>query len=823
MFGEHKMLKLNKYILSSIFLTLLLVACGGGGGGGSNPSGQNDLPAESPPTEIPPAESSPVISVTNSLVGPGNVVTAGQNFTITARLTNQTTTTVTFSNAVGTPGSITYNPASCELTSAKNSCTTTVSVALNTPSVAIHPGYSTAVSYTGAVSAIPNITFAVVQPALSVYRQPILSAIPVGDTTNIGFTIAASSIPAGQGKIDVTLSSSSFNIVNLSSLQCEIPYNNGQIITPNTCTNIVVTGVNPGSSSIQATSTNFTGATTNPVVVMNPIASPQPSFVAIPIFNNNTGVSSNVFAGQSFQIKVTSNTTSAETIYFSNETATPPSVITKTNHGGSSCSVSATTACYATVSIGLSTLATKGQTYAINLSYVNSDGVKVNVGKISFAVTKPTLIVTKQLSVGTLLSDRSGIIGFSIPGTQVPEGSGSITINLSSSNVLSLNPSCSLTYSGGLITGGSCDSVTVTATRNTGISAVRAVDLQQYFTAATTNPIAVPYHLAYFLLSDTGNISMSYELSNGVLGTVYPQPITQTVPNNQPVGSNSIKISPTRNNVYVTNAFDNIVRIYNIDQNNGSLVLQGTAPTESTPVALTFESGYAFVTNYSSSSISPYKLNVDGSLTPLKVLQFAKSLPTSALVFTPNGKNAYVLGYPYNIFMFNNKGNGILTSTSPASIATPSGSGNLRTLVVSPNGNFVYVVDVSGRVYLYKINNSNGVLSYSATIDVQAEAQQMTFDPTGEFVYISSNSVTNIYNFNALNGELTLLINPTTLPGAYSYPVTFDPSGQYAYMAPLSSNLQNTIFMYNTQINGTLTSLIPGNTAQAQAMGVVFR
>ncbi len=375
---------------------------------------------------------------------PTESVVAGKHFTLTATSANGGADTVNFANAPGTPNSITYSQASCVVL-ANESCSVMATVGESTPAA---PAYTIDFTPSGSTPITPeSITFAVVTPQLEITVQPspIITYAGTPESTTVTFSIDPSQIPVGVTSIPLSILSNNTSAAIVNTASCNILVSNGVVTSP--CT-VTVTAVAPGAgaTTIQATSANYTGVTSNIITVTN-----VPS-IAI----TNTLVSNSIYAGQTFTITATSVNNATSTVSFANAGGTPSSI----TYSPASCAVLAGESCSVTATVGLATAAASGYSTSIT----DTGGVAIAPSSIPFTVTQPVLTIESQPNPGIIVvgsSPSTTTVAFSI--SPAPkDGTISIPLTISSSNpaTASVTASCNITISAGIAT--PC-AVTVTA------------------------------------------------------------------------------------------------------------------------------------------------------------------------------------------------------------------------------------------------------------------------------------------------------------------------------------------------------------------------
>jgi 6-phosphogluconolactonase (cycloisomerase 2 family) len=292
--------------------------------------------------------------------------------------------------------------------------------------------------------------------------------------------------------------------------------------------------------------------------------------------------------------------------------------------------------------------------------------------------------------------------------------------------------------------------------------------------------------------SDQATISMyTISATTGVL--------TPTTPATVPTGffPQEIAIDPLGRFVYTANSDDSSVSMFTINQSTG--VLTPTTPASvstkipgellSDPNFLTVDPAgkFVYVTVLLSDGSAVFTFNIDqtsGILTPATPLKILTGSNPFQVVVAPSGKFAYVVNnnsggettdgvWQYTV----NPATGALTPNTPAAVKAGDGP---TAIAVDPTGKFAYVVNRGdSTLSMYTIDSSTGNLTPNATAENQAGAIvtgpmpfRITFDPSGQLVYVTSEgSAVSIYTVNS-DGTLTSAGQTGVTTGALSTVVT---------------------------------------------------
>lgn len=228
-------------------------------------------------------------------------------------------------------------------------------------------------------------------------------------------------------------------------------------------------------------------------------------------------------------------------------------------------------------------------------------------------------------------------------------------------------------------------------------------------------------------------------------------------------GYSQIAVAPAGNYAYVTDDA-NLVRIFSVNADNGSLSEIGNVSTGNSPVAMTFTSSGSFlqVKNERAETIWTYAVNkTSGALTRVSG---SLSLPDSQLK-----------------------------------------------LVTHPSGNLVFAVDSDNTVRSYAVG-SNGKLTQVATLVVGGYAGDFALDPSGSFLYVLNSNVSNTVSaIRVSSGGALSLVGVSSLPASMNSglrgleQVSVDPSGHFVYVVKHYDNTLTTFAIDRS--TGALTQL----------------
>jgi 6-phosphogluconolactonase len=233
-----------------------------------------------------------------------------------------------------------------------------------------------------------------------------------------------------------------------------------------------------------------------------------------------------------------------------------------------------------------------------------------------------------------------------------------------------------------------------------------------------------------------------------------------------------------------------------------------------------------FIANYSSGSLAVLPVNKDGSLNaasqviqdagtgPVKDRQEGPHVHMAAL--SPNEK--YLLYNDLgtdkiNIQHYHDSKAQPLTPADPAFVSVAPGNGP-RHIVFSPDGKHAYLLqEIGGFVNTYDYDN--GKLTQTQSLDMKLAAfngdigsAAIKISPDGKFLYASNRGNANdivTYSINADNGQLTYVSRTSSL-GKGPRDFSIDPQGKYLIVS--NQNTNNIIVYKRDLTSGRLLGVV---------------
>ncbi len=283
--------------------------------------------------------------------------------------------------------------------------------------------------------------------------------------------------------------------------------------------------------------------------------------------------------------------------------------------------------------------------------------------------------------------------------------------------------------------------------------------------------------------------------------------------------------------VYTTTAKANpgLINGYQVDYQSGSLIQLADSPIPSggrNPVAIVAapNAKFLYVIHRDDSSVVEFAIGTDGKLYAQNTYNVAGSFPTAAAV-DPTGTFLYVTSTYQPGYTTASPGPGAITVfpiKSDNSLGGPVANGSLNYFPIGSNpvaivaspvlasnaaARFVYVVDQEGAlsptILGFNQNTSSGALTPTATTTITTVANTtvakgtnvgvkpsaIAEDPTGKFVYVTDQSLNEVFGFVvASGGTLTPMVSSPFTTGLFPVGMTIDPRGKYLYTANYNAN-----------------------------------
>jgi 6-phosphogluconolactonase (cycloisomerase 2 family) len=350
--------------------------------------------------------------------------------------------------------------------------------------------------------------------------------------------------------------------------------------------------------------------------------------------------------------------------------------------------------------------------------------------------------------------------------------------------------------------------------------------------------VTVSGSFAYVANTGSNNISVySINPSSGALTTVGAS---------VPAGTNpySVTVDPSGQFAYVANMGSNNISVYSINPSSGALtagtpVAAGMAPSSVTIAVTPLGWKFAYVANTGSNNISVYRIDSgSGALTEITGSPFAAGANpysvTVVLIQSSEGQFAYVANYSSNSISAYKIDPNTGALTNPTTVVAGT---NPYFVTVDPSGNFAYVANTGSKnISAYTIDPNAGTLtaitgSLGSPFPAGTNPYFVTVAGTpseGEFAYVvnTGDNTISAYSIEPTTGALTT-IGGAVAAGMNPYFVTVDPSGKFAYVANTGSK---NISVYSIDMYGELhavgvpvdAGMAPSSVTAVQLLGKEF-
>ncbi len=592
-------------------------------------------------------------------------------------------------------------------------------------------------------------------------------------------------------------------------------------ISANTCTGTIAAGK---TCTVSVTFTPSDSGTIAGALTVADSAFGTPQIV--PLSGTATGTVTNTVTftptSLTFPSQATGTTSASQSITLTN-TATTALKITTVSASGD----------YAETNTCAGKSIAAGKTCAIKVSFKSTAAgtIKGAISVVDAAATSPQVAALSGTAVSPLtfspmslaFTGTVGTAGTAQTATLTNNSSAAITVSKvaisgdykqtnTCGTSIAANSKCTFSVTFDPLIAGTIDgAVTLTAS---GITAPQVLNLSGTSTASSTTSARYAYEVEYSEWTQGLLLAYSMNPTTGALRAL------ETV--QLPSENYGIVVDPSNKFVFIPDGAE--ILGYSI-ATNGLLT-----PITGSPFNLPGGSSLRFTPNgkfaYTNTG-AEYSLNTTtGALTSIGTattgdLPYDVAItPAGSFVYIPNYNDATISAYSIDA------ATGVLTEISGSPFT--NGADNPAAVVVSPNGNFLFVANQSGSNSVFAVNATTGALTSvtGSPFSGSGAASGVAIDPNGEFLYVAS---TGLYAFqiNTTTGALTKVTgSPYTIPAAANS-VTIDPTGKFLY-ASIFGNLKTTqtspdIISYSiNSTTGALTQLnaqgVDGNQGEAMAI-----
>ena len=287
----------------------------------------------------------------------------------------------------------------------------------------------------------------------------------------------------------------------------------------------------------------------------------------------------------------------------------------------------------------------------------------------------------------------------------------------------------------------------------------------------------------------------------------------------------SISVEPTGEYVYVSNWSGSSISQFRIGSDGSLTALAGRdVPTGFGPNAVSIDHGnrWAYVANLGENTVSQYSIGLDGQLSPMSAAKVQAGANPAIIVLDPKDKFAYVGNFganarippagPSTISQYSVGANGSLTPLAASTVATGSGP---SAIAIDPTSKYVYVANLGdNNVGQYTIG-ADGTLTAMPTPTVASGngPAGIAIDVTGSYVYVANQAdgTISVYTVSTTDGSLTA-VGAAVAAGTGVSSVTVDPTGHFVYATNRGAT---TVSQYAIGTGGVLTPIASSATAPA--------
>jgi len=294
--------------------------------------------------------------------------------------------------------------------------------------------------------------------------------------------------------------------------------------------------------------------------------------------------------------------------------------------------------------------------------------------------------------------------------------------------------------------------------------------------------------------------------------------ISASIPNAPPINGVTVTVTGTIY-AYATNYSSSTVSQYQVSATDGSLVPLAT-PTVATgqnPYSISVEpSGeYVYVSNWSGSSISQFRIGADGSLTALAGRDVPTGMGPNHITLDHANRWAYVANLGENTVSQYSIGlDGRLSALSPAKVQAGA---NPATIVIDPKNKFAYVGNFGANARIppagpstisqYSIGDKGLLMPLaSSTVATGSGPSAIAIDPQSKYLYVANLGDNNVGQYTmGTDGMLTAMAVPTVASGNGPAGIAIDTTGSYVYVA---NQTDGTISAYTVStVDGSLAAV----------------
>lgn len=245
-----------------------------------------------------------------------------------------------------------------------------------------------------------------------------------------------------------------------------------------------------------------------------------------------------------------------------------------------------------------------------------------------------------------------------------------------------------------------------------------------------------------------------------------------------------IAANSTRKLAYVTNFSSDTVSAYAIGTDGALASLGSPVPAGNRPASITVDwvHNFVYVTNFDSDTVSVYRIVANG------LLELVEHKPTGggpdAVAINSTGTRAYVANFradtisTYKI----NATTGKLEDVTVPNVPLATGLGP-NAIAIDPTGSFLYVTnEESNTVSTYSINPTGELAPVPGLpVSTGSGPEGVTLDLSGKFAYVTDGQADTISTYTIDAGGV-LTVGPKVAASGDPEGITVDPTGKFVYV-----------------------------------------
>ncbi|MFH1228576.1 MAG: LamG-like jellyroll fold domain-containing protein [Planctomycetota bacterium] len=206
--------------------------------------------------------------------------------------------------------------------------------------------------------------------------------------------------------------------------------------------------------------------------------------------------------------------------------------------------------------------------------------------------------------------------------------------------------------------------------------------------------------------------------------------------------------------------------------------------TDSAGMAITPDGQYCYMSNHWSSFVSVIRISDNINVGNISGIDSG----CLDLAITPDGQYVYVLGRTGNIYKISTSNNQVIST-----LTKNFGGYGANVIVISPDGQYIYIVGGSESIlHVYSTVSDTEI----QTVAFPSNLRSVKVTPDGNYIYVTRQdgglSVVSAANYNIID---TISIAGSDQLGCHTEGIVFSPNGQYAY---IPNNVTSTIIVVDT-------------------------